>query len=75
MEIRYFYKVGSTNDIKVIYRLVVDNDNKQVKEQVWLNQQWNSTDNLIKQIIDGEINLQEVTVQQVNRFTPYVETN
>lgn len=72
---RYFYKIDNRNDIKVIYRLLIDDVQKKITELVWLNGKWQKTDTLVGQIMGGEFELEEVSKEEVQIFTPYVDTN
>lgn len=71
---RFYYKVDFYNDIKSVYRLVVDDNNEKVTELIWLDNQWKITDNLMRMITNSEFYLEEVTKETVQRFTPYVDT-
>jgi hypothetical protein len=71
---RYFYKIDNRNDIKVIYRLLIDDVQKKITELVWLNGKWQKTDTLVGQIMGGEFELEEVSKEEVQIFTPYVDT-
>jgi len=71
---RFYYKVGFYNDIKSVYRLVVDDNNEKVTELIWLDNQWKMTDNLMRMITNTEFYLEEVTKETVQKFTPYVDT-
>jgi hypothetical protein len=73
-EDRYFYKIDAQNDIKVIYRLLINDVEKKVTELVWLYNKWQKTDTLVGQIMGGEFALEEVTREEVQKFTPYVDT-
>ena len=72
MVIRYFYKAGWDRIIRATYRLIEDEENKKVSEQIWLDGKWQPTDNLIKQIIGGEFDLHEVTKEDVRKYSPQV---
>lgn len=74
MSDKFYYKVDMRNDIKSIYRLVIDDLNRKVIELIWLNNQWERTDGLVRMITSGEFFLEPVTREQVKRFTPYVDT-
>ena len=75
IENRYFYKIDENQDIKVIYRLVIDNPKKKITELVWLYNKWQKTDSLVGQIMGGEFDLEEVSKEEVHKFTPYVDTS
>ena len=73
-EDKFYFKTDMQNDIKSIYRLVIDNLNRKVIELIWLNNQWERTDGLVRMITSGEFFLEPVTREQVRRYTPYVDT-
>jgi len=75
IENRYFYKIDENQDIKVIYRLVIDNPKKKITELVWLYNKWQKTDSLVGQIMGGEFGLEEVSKEEIHKFTPYVDTS
>jgi hypothetical protein len=71
---RFYYKVDFYNDIKSVYRLIVDDDKHKVTELIWLDNRWKMTDNLMRMITNTEFYLEEVTKEVVKKFTPYVDT-
>lgn len=71
---QYYFKVDTKNDIKSIYRLIIDNVNQKVTELIWLDNRWQLTDNLVRMISAGEFFLEPVSRETVHRFTPYVDT-
>jgi hypothetical protein len=71
---RFYYKIDFYNDIKSIYRLIVDDVNQKVTELIWLDNQWKVTDNIVRMVSAGEFSLEEVSRELVNKFTPYVDT-
>lgn len=70
----YYFKVDRKNDIKSIYRLIVDDVNEKITELIWLDGRWQLTDNLVRMITAGEFFLEPVSRETVQRFTPYVDT-
>ena len=72
---RYFYKIDKSGEIKVIYRLIKDDSRKIVRELKWESNSWVTTQDLIKMIIDGDMNLEEVTKSQIDQITPFVDTS
>lgn len=75
IENKFYYKVDMANDIKSIYRLVIDDLNRKVIELIWLNNKWERTDGLVRMITSGEFLLEPVTRDEVRRYTPYVDTS
>lgn len=71
---RFYYKIDFYNDIKSIYRLIIDDVNQKVTELIWLDNQWKVTDNIVSMVSSGEFFLEEVSRELVNKFTPYVDT-
>jgi hypothetical protein len=71
---RFYYKIDFYNDIKSIYRLIIDDVNQKVTELIWLDNQWKVTDNIVSMVSSGEFFLEEISRELVNKFTPYVDT-
>lgn len=72
---RYFYKTDSNENIKSIYRLVENEGLERISELIWLNGQWEASNNLIHMLITGEMYLEEVNLEIVKKFTPEIDTS
>jgi hypothetical protein len=70
---RYFFKVRNETEVLAVYRLVEDDENQRIHELLWGKNSWESTDTLIKMLISGEMDLEEVTEAVVRYVTPYVD--
>ena len=75
MQDSFYYKVDSHNDIKSIYRLVVDDATESIFELIWLDGRWQPTEGLVGMIMGGEFFLEPVTREVVERVTPYVDSD
>lgn len=74
MQDNFYFKVDPHDEIKSIYRLVVDDLSQRIFELIWLGDKWVATEGLVGMIMKGEYFLEPVTPELVQKFTPYVDT-
>ena len=72
---RYFFKVRNETEILSVYRLVEDEDEAKVFELIWVDGKWEVTDTLIRMLINGEMDLEEVELDIVEMATPHIDTS
>lgn len=63
---RYFVKVDNAGEPFVLYRLV--DDAPIFAEEIWATDKWEETDRLVRYLIDGEVSLEEITLDDANAF-------
>lgn len=63
---RYFMKVDDAGEPYALYRLV-DND-PLFGEEIWMNGAFQETDRLVKYLVYGEVDLEEVSLEDAKIF-------
>jgi hypothetical protein len=63
---RYFVKVDNAGEPVALYRLV--NQDPLFAEEIWANGAWQETDRLVKYLVNGEVDLEEISVEDAKNF-------
>jgi hypothetical protein len=63
---RYFVKVNNAGEPVALYRLV--NNDPIFAEEIWMNGTWQETDRLVKYLVYGEVDLEEVSLEDAKTF-------
>jgi len=63
---RYFVKVDNAGEQLALYRLV--NSPPVFAEERWTNGAWQETDRLVKYLVNGEVDLEEISLEDAKNF-------
>ena len=70
MGIRYFVRTTIDEKPVALYRLNVDDEAQEVIQELWRDDAWETTDRLIKLLIDLDTNLNEIDEDEARDFAP-----
>jgi len=69
---RYFVRTDD-NALVSVYRLKIDDVNEEFIEEVWYQGDWvDSSPKILNHLIDGDVDLDEITVQDLQQIAPQV---
>jgi hypothetical protein len=69
---RYFVRTDD-NALVSVYRLKIDDVNEEFIEEVWYQGDWvDSSPKILNHLIDGDVDLDEITVQDLQKIAPQV---
>ena len=69
---RYFVRTDD-NALVSVYRLKIDDVNEEFIEEVWYQGDWvDSSPKILNYLIDGDVDLDEITVQDLQKIAPQV---
>jgi len=63
---RYFVKVNNSDEVVGLYRLV--NSPPVFAEERWTDGAWQVTDALVKWLVYGEVDLEEISLEDAKNF-------